>query len=648
MLSLNEKISLIQNSSSFNDVPREALPSSHKTDYYFVSYSHLDYKKVLKDILLLESYGINIWYDDEMHIGQNWKEIAELYISKFHCKGVIFYLSENSIKSKACNEEIEYVLKKNKPFFSINIPKDNNKSESGLQMAIRYGFKKDKDKMELFKKAFPSEVLYLSYDDPIEKKVYEISKMIGDDLLSYDVQYNEESYFDDNDDMQTAMIPVARVHTCNDNQILKLRIPSVIYKNEEEMQVERIDTCVFANCTNLEEVELPETLKLIESYAFKNCVTLENINLNYVDRIESSAFEGCKKINIQSLSAALGEYSFFDCESLSSIDLTSYSNTDIPRGCFMNCSNLKYIGTMYNDSFYNGIGQSAFKNCTSLERVNFGYIEDYRDNVSIDTEAFSNCKSLKEIELKGNWQLSGNFIFENCTSLKKVKLNRSIKTLSAGCFLNCTSLEKIIGFKSIRKLDGGSIFQSTKVINTLDFDNISEVYGRAFNGLKRDKLSLKNITKTNGNILEGVEIKELYIGNKAKTIYYEAFSKCPTLEYVEIGEKVFEIGDDAFADNPNLTTIVFNSKKEINFYKRAFVGSPLDNVIVNTLPSLVSVLKQIKQNKYLYVNKNIVLDDYLLPIMEDGMIQDASVLEFINKDYLIYDEDNEYTIYKRR
>ena len=96
MLSLQEKIDLILNSNSLNDVPREALPSSHKEDYYFVSYSHKDYKKVLKDILLLETYGINIWYDDEMHIGENWKEVAELYISKYHCKGIIFYLSENS------------------------------------------------------------------------------------------------------------------------------------------------------------------------------------------------------------------------------------------------------------------------------------------------------------------------------------------------------------------------------------------------------------------------------------------------------------------------------------------------------------------------------------------------------------------------
>ena len=121
MYNLEENLAIIESSNSFADLNIDVLPKAHKEDYYFVSYSHKDYKQVLKDILLLETYGINIWYDDEMHIGENWKEVAELYISKYHCKGIIFYLSENSIASKACNEEIEYVLKKNKSFFIFAI-----------------------------------------------------------------------------------------------------------------------------------------------------------------------------------------------------------------------------------------------------------------------------------------------------------------------------------------------------------------------------------------------------------------------------------------------------------------------------------------------------------------------------------------------
>ena len=105
MLDLQEKIRLIEESNSFLDLNKDILPKVYKEDYYFVSYSHKDYKKVMKDILLLEDVGINIWYDSDMHIGENWEDIAEMYISKYQYKGIIFYLSENSILSKACNNE---------------------------------------------------------------------------------------------------------------------------------------------------------------------------------------------------------------------------------------------------------------------------------------------------------------------------------------------------------------------------------------------------------------------------------------------------------------------------------------------------------------------------------------------------------------
>ena len=92
-MTTEEKIRIIENTNSFAEVPMEVLPPSHRESYYFVSYSHKDYKMVLADILRLEELGVNIWYDNEMHIGENWQEIAQLYISKFQCAGVIFYLT---------------------------------------------------------------------------------------------------------------------------------------------------------------------------------------------------------------------------------------------------------------------------------------------------------------------------------------------------------------------------------------------------------------------------------------------------------------------------------------------------------------------------------------------------------------------------
>ena len=47
MLSIEERIRIIEESSSFADIPQDVMPLSHKENYYFVSYSHKDYKEVL-------------------------------------------------------------------------------------------------------------------------------------------------------------------------------------------------------------------------------------------------------------------------------------------------------------------------------------------------------------------------------------------------------------------------------------------------------------------------------------------------------------------------------------------------------------------------------------------------------------------------
>ena len=634
MLSLQEKIDLILNSNSLNEVPREALPSSHKEEYYFVSYSHKDYKQVLKDILLLETYGINIWYDDEMHIGENWKEVAELYISKYHCKGIIFYLSENSIASKACNEEIEYVLKKNKSFFSINMAKENEPVESGLAMLKRYGLDKDETKLELFKKAFPNEVLYLSYNDTIERKVHEISKMVGEDLLTYRMNEKIESSFSFGEGKKEEIVKVAEIEGCNDNQIIKLRIPETIYHNEEEVEVTRILSCVFANCINLESVQLPSTIRVIDDFAFKNCLSLQSINLDRVSYLERHCFANCKKLNVEEINSSLGEYTFLNCESLVNIELTNSHNTDIPKGCFLNCKNLKCIATRYIETFDEGIGEEAFKGCSSLENVYLGDVAYYVDTAKINNEAFKDCVSLKEISLRGPWKLDGNYIFENCTSLKKVRLDKGIDTLSAGAFKNCRSLKTITGFKNIKHLNGGSIFYNTPFLQNIDLSSVKVINGRALYGLDRSELVLKNLEVTKGNIIEGISnLKTITVGDKLEILQDETFTNCDTLEEVTLGKKVKDIWFDSLSNNKNLHTLRLNSECEIEIDGAAFNGSPLINIIVEHLPAVISVLKQVHKNKYLYVSKDIDVSEY----------KNYLILEMFE----LIDESELYKIYRR-
>ena len=93
-LTIEEKIEKIEQTESYSAMLWNWFPPAHSNEYYFVSYSHKDYKKVFRDIYALQSQGINIWYDRELRAGKDWEIEARTHIYDFKCKGVIFYNSQ--------------------------------------------------------------------------------------------------------------------------------------------------------------------------------------------------------------------------------------------------------------------------------------------------------------------------------------------------------------------------------------------------------------------------------------------------------------------------------------------------------------------------------------------------------------------------
>jgi pimeloyl-ACP methyl ester carboxylesterase len=76
--------------------------------YVFVCYSHEDSELVYAELVWLREQGINIWYDEGISAGENWRAAigdALLGASKF-----LFYLSARSLKSDHCNREINLAL----------------------------------------------------------------------------------------------------------------------------------------------------------------------------------------------------------------------------------------------------------------------------------------------------------------------------------------------------------------------------------------------------------------------------------------------------------------------------------------------------------------------------------------------------------
>lgn len=182
---------------------------------------------------------------------------------------------------------------------------------------------------------------------------------------------------------------------------------------------------MFAECSSLQKVILPNNITKIDFEAFMRCENLKYISIpETVKEIGSGAFGNCKSLMSIKLPNRVRRLhrTFENCSSLSSVELPdslkSLSNT------FMGCTSLKsitfkvYIPHLY-DSFYG---------CTSLETVNFPQnIKD--DNDFCISYAFANCTSLQSITFPEKF-------FKHCLEVWDTQIDWNP-------FLNCKNLKSI-------------------------------------------------------------------------------------------------------------------------------------------------------------------------------------------------------------
>ena len=106
----------------------------------------------------------------------------------------------------------------------------------------------------------------------------------------------------------------------------------------------------------------------------------------------------------------------------------------------------------YNENTYpvTGINSSAFRDCTSLQSINFP-----SSLVSIGSYAFAGCSGLQSAPAIPLGCTLGNQIFKNCTGLTVV----SLKKLGSGMFTGCTAIETINSY--IEEPTAISLFDSS-------------------------------------------------------------------------------------------------------------------------------------------------------------------------------------------
>lgn len=100
--------------------------------YIFISYAHKNSDSVLPAIQALEEVGYPVWYDAGIQVGTEWPEYIAQHL--LGCSLVIAFISEESIASPNCRQEIVYALDKRKHIITVHL--DEAQLPPGMEMQL--------------------------------------------------------------------------------------------------------------------------------------------------------------------------------------------------------------------------------------------------------------------------------------------------------------------------------------------------------------------------------------------------------------------------------------------------------------------------------------------------------------------------------
>lgn len=284
-----------------------------------------------------------------------------------------------------------------------------------------------------------------------------------------------------------------------------------------------IGAYAFANCVDLETVEMSDTVTSFGAYAFYYCQKLSYVLIPSGTQIIQNnvfAYSGLTSAQVPEGVATIHDYAFYKCEKLRTLSLPDSLVTLSGSHMFQFCSSLQSIRIpelvtriQYDPSPKSNNGVTAYYGllfgCNSLESLTipfvgqysssviefdsvlgyiFGYstIEDnnvlqtfVRNDGSLGSNYYYIPNALKEVTVTlGNRNKSINsYAFNNCKAIQRVTLGSGIISIGSYAFLGCSGLETINIPASVVSFGDNSFKDCRSPETTSTRPGIKVVYG---------------------------------------------------------------------------------------------------------------------------------------------------------------------------
>ena len=381
----------------------------------------------------------------------------------------------------------------------------------------------------------------------------------------------------------------------------------------EDSKVSSIGEAAFKNCDALVSVQLPETIKEINSYTFENCDLLESVMIS-------------KNVEV------VNEYAFMNCKALTTIEFAKDSELKVLYpNAFDGCTVLKY--NTYDNGNYLTCGSNDFFVFVSPSNTNISNIIFYEKVEVVSVAALQGCNSLTEMTLKFVGQTNSSkesylgYLFgapnhmENInyvpSTIKTIKIENNAK-IATNAFYGCQNINTVFVGKKVATIST-SAFENCIGLSSLTFEEdsaLSAIENKAFyNCDNLPNITLPKSTTTIGDYaFYGCE--KLYTFTidencKLTEIGYAAFANNHRITEIVISEKVKTIEDMAFYNCDNLAVVTNESKLDltINSPANGYVGF-YAKVLKNGSTTQYETSKKIEVYK--------TADHYMYTVDKDG------------------------------
>ena len=251
-------------------------------------------------------------------------------------------------------------------------------------------------------------------------------------------------------------------------------------------KLKNLSEYAFYNCVALETLNIPLVTK-ISNYALYQCSALKTLTTATITSVGNYGLSHCKVLSAFDLSkiTILGVYAFEWCRSFTgNLDLSSYkgNNSDkkIPNGLFNGCDSIKTVSI---SSYITTVGDYSFNNCSSLTSMNLINITSCGlyslSKTSLTSLTFSSTASVTV----------GNFAFYQCEKITEINLNAS--SIGEGAFKFCSALKTAT--IHVTGNVGKQAFADTKNLETFKSTCTTTTFGDTIFRYANTKCALKDV-----------------------------------------------------------------------------------------------------------------------------------------------------------